>query len=160
MPGSRQEEANPNVPILSVRPPVLLSYEPRVDSSIEKGTHFLRANQDGVHVTQTPALSIPPFQRLSTHLMSVILFPGCPMASLGHMGITNQSLQPGGGVALGQPCDRKRQIDRYLHSDAHSYLPLLPPLPQRLGVRLTPGPEQRRPARATPSHSHPSHSHL
>lgn len=91
---------------------------------------------------------------------SVICFPGCQLASLGHMSIANQSLQPGGGVALGQPCDRKRQIDRYLQGDVHSSLPLLPPLPQRLGVCLTLGlqpgcPQPQSPlATVTPATGH------
>lgn len=71
MSGSREEGAYPNDPILSVRPPLLPSYEPRVDSSVEKGTHFLDspcANQGEGRATQAPAHSIPPFQRSLTHV--------------------------------------------------------------------------------------------
>lgn len=56
MSGSREEGAYPNNPILSIRPPVLLSYEPRVDSSVDKGTHFLDtpcATQGEGHAIQT-----------------------------------------------------------------------------------------------------------
>lgn len=161
MSGSREEGTYPNDPILSVRPPVLLTYEPRIDSSVAKDIHFLdtlctNTVGGGWGVLLLRPQHIASLLSGGCLLMSVIHFPGCPLANLGHMGLTNQSLQSGGGVTLGQPCDRKRRIYRYLHGDALFSLPLLPPLPQRLGVCLTPGPEQKRPPpRVAPRHSHP-----
>lgn len=151
--GSREEGAYPNDLILSVRPPVLLSYDPRVDSSIEKGTDFLGTplSKPGSSTALRSLLS------RSRSLMSIIHFPGCPLASLGHMDITTNHCSREeawlwGSFVTGR--DRLTDTSTVMHIPPS--LPLLRPLPQRLGVHLTPGPEQRRPpSRVASSHSHP-----
>lgn len=129
MSGSREEGTYPNDPILSVRLPGLLTYEPRVDLSVAKDIHFpdtLCTNTvgGGWGVLLLRPQNIASLLSRGCLLMSVIHFPGCPLASLGHMGLTNQSLRSGGGVTLGQPCDRKRRIYRYRHGDALFSFPL------------------------------------
>lgn len=98
MSGSREEGTYPNDLILSVRPPVLLTYESRVDSSIAKHIYFpdtLCTNTvgGGWGVLLLRLQHMAFLLSRGCLLMSVIHFPGCPLASLGHMGLTNQSLR-------------------------------------------------------------------
>lgn len=105
MSGRREELAYPNDMILSVRPPVLLSYEARVDSFVDEGTHFLDtlcATQGKEHAIQTPAHSILPFQRLLNHVGYP--FSCMPIGQLGshehHQPITGVKRKSGFGAAF------------------------------------------------------------
>lgn len=83
--------------------------------STVKGTHVPDAPgvQTCGHLLLIPIHKAPLLSR-GHSLMSGTCFPGCLLASLCHMGITQTSHWPRGGMIFWQPWEREAQTGRYL----------------------------------------------